>query len=81
MERFSHFLQPLKDVAENFNIDIAHELEDYLAELETISISFDGGATSLNFAEGFLFDFFGNRLHQNHLETSCSLDPRIQCHL
>jgi condensin-2 complex subunit H2 len=50
--RFAHLLQPIRDVAENFNIDLAHELEEYLSELESISISFDGGKTQLNFAEG-----------------------------
>jgi hypothetical protein len=39
-DKYAHILQPLRDVADNFNIDIAHELEDYLAELEHISISF-----------------------------------------
>jgi len=40
------------DLAQNWNIDLARELEDYLAELETISIAFDGsGGATLNFAE------------------------------
>ena len=43
-----------RDIAKNWNIDIAHDLEEYLSELETISISFDGGKTSLNFAEAAL---------------------------
>ena len=53
-ERYAHLLQPIRDVAENFNIDLAHELEEYLSELESISISFDGGKTQLNFAEAAL---------------------------
>jgi condensin-2 complex subunit H2 len=44
----------LSDLAKNWNIDIAHELEDYLAELSAIEISFDGGHTNLNFAEAAL---------------------------
>ena len=52
--RYAHLLQPIRDVAENFNIDLAHELEDYLSELESITISFDGGQTRLNFAEAAL---------------------------
>ena len=31
---------------------MASELEDYMDELEDIKISFDGGETELNFAEG-----------------------------
>lgn len=28
--RFAHLLQPIKDLAKNWNIDIASDLEDYL---------------------------------------------------
>lgn len=42
------------DLADNWNINIATELEDYLEELETIQISLDGGKTNLNFAEAAL---------------------------
>jgi condensin-2 complex subunit H2 len=41
-------------LATNWNIDIAQELEEYLSELESITISFDEGQTSLNFAEAAL---------------------------
>ena len=40
-----------RDLALNWNVDVAKELEEYLEDLEGISISFDGGKTSLNFAE------------------------------
>jgi condensin-2 complex subunit H2 len=49
--RFAHLLQPIRDLSINWNIDIASELEEYLSELESITISFDDGK-SLNFAEG-----------------------------
>jgi len=49
--RFLHLLNPIRDLAQNWNIDVAKDLEDYLDELEHIEISFDGGITSLNFAE------------------------------
>ena len=55
--RFGHLLKPIRDLAENFNIDLAHELEDYLDDLETITISFndtDQGIKKLNFAEAAL---------------------------
>ena len=41
-----------RDLAQNWNIDVASELEDYMEELEDIKISFDDGETELNFAEG-----------------------------
>jgi condensin-2 complex subunit H2 len=42
------------DLAQNWAIDVAKDLEDYLEELESIKISFDGGKTSLNFAQAAL---------------------------
>jgi len=48
---YAPFLQPIRDLATNWDIDIATELEDYLSEIQNIAYSFDG-ATNLNFAEG-----------------------------
>ena len=31
--RFAHLLQPIRDLTENWNIDIARELEEYLNEV------------------------------------------------
>jgi hypothetical protein len=31
--RFAHLLKPIRDLAENWSVDIAHELEDYLHEV------------------------------------------------
>eukprot|EP01083_Nonionella_stella_P071117 190838_1 len=52
--RFAYLLQPIRDLAKNWNIDIATELEDYLAELEDLKISFEGGSTGLDFIEAAL---------------------------
>lgn len=41
-------------MAQNWNIDVAKDLEEYLDELEHVQISFDGGKTSLNFAQAAL---------------------------
>jgi hypothetical protein len=49
--RFGHLLNPIRDLAQNWNIDVARDLEQYLEELEHIEVSFDGGITSLNFTE------------------------------
>jgi len=53
-ERFSAILQPIRDLARNWDIDIAHHLEDYLDDLEKIEITFDDGSTTMNFSEAAL---------------------------
>ncbi|KAL9955343.1 hypothetical protein ACROYT_G036651 [Oculina patagonica] len=52
--RYSHLLQPIRDLTKNWDIDVAAQLEEYLAEIERIKISFDGGKTTMNFAEAAL---------------------------
>ncbi|XP_065835925.1 condensin-2 complex subunit H2-like [Oscarella lobularis] len=52
--RFAHLLKPIRDLARNWDIDIASELEDYLAELENIVFTVDGGTTTMNFIEAAL---------------------------
>jgi len=52
-KRFTHLLQPIKDLAETWNIDIAAELEQYLEELEGIEMTFEG-LQKLNFVEAAL---------------------------
>ncbi|XP_053384022.1 condensin-2 complex subunit H2-like [Mercenaria mercenaria] len=52
--RYAHILQPIKDLTKNWDVDIAAYLEDYLDELEHTTISFDGGVTSMNFAQAAL---------------------------
>ncbi|EGC35780.1 hypothetical protein DICPUDRAFT_97786 [Dictyostelium purpureum] len=53
---YSYLIQPIRDLAENWNIDISKELEDYLSDLDKISFTFDGGDQnkSFNFAEAAL---------------------------
>ena len=43
-----------RDLAGNWNIDIASELEEYVDDLQGISIDFVDGETNLNFAEAAL---------------------------
>jgi hypothetical protein len=52
--RFKHLLEPIRDLALNWNIDIAQELEHYLGQLEQVQVTLDGGGTFLNFAEAAL---------------------------
>eukprot|EP00752_Nemacystus_decipiens_P010040 g8953.t1 len=53
-ERYKHLLQPIRDLAQNWDVDIASSLEDYLEDLEDITITLDGGASKVNFAEAAL---------------------------
>ncbi|KAM9705249.1 condensin-2 complex subunit H2 [Menidia menidia] len=52
--RFTHLLQPIRELTKNWDVDVASELNDYLEELEEMCITFDGGRTQLNFAEAAL---------------------------
>ena len=36
--RFKHLLEPIRDLASNWNVDIAHDLEEYLNELEMLQV-------------------------------------------
>ena len=46
--RFAHLLQPIRDLAANWDVDIAAELEDYLGELEgmTFAVAADAAAAA-----------------------------------
>ncbi|EDQ87744.1 uncharacterized protein MONBRDRAFT_26851 [Monosiga brevicollis MX1] len=52
--RFQHLLQPIRDIADNWNIDIARELEEYLGEIENLEFCFEGSSETFNFAEAAL---------------------------
>lgn len=50
----SHLPYTPRDLAQNWDVDIASSLEDYLEDLEDITITLDGGASKVNFAEAAL---------------------------
>ncbi|KAL6116527.1 ncaph2 [Pungitius sinensis] len=52
--RFPHLMQPIRELTKNWEVDVASELNDYLEELDNITITLDGGETRLNFAEAAL---------------------------
>ncbi|XP_076303991.1 chromosome associated protein H2 isoform X1 [Tachypleus tridentatus] len=52
--RFAHLLNPIRDLTKNWEIDIAAYLEEYLAELEGLTLTFNDGITTLNFAQAAL---------------------------
>lgn len=49
--RFAVFLNPIRDLTKNWEVDIAKYMEEYLEELAEVQITFDGGETMMNFAE------------------------------
>lgn len=52
--RFQHLIDPIRDIASNWDVDVADELSNYLDELEHLQITFDNGSTNVNFAEAAL---------------------------
>lgn len=54
VNRYAHLLQPIRDLTQNWDIDVASELNDYLEELDQMCITFDEGKVRLNFAEAAL---------------------------
>jgi condensin-2 complex subunit H2 len=57
-KRYGSLLQPIRDLTENWDVDIAHLLEDYLDDLDEIRLSIPdtihGKQENLNFAEAAL---------------------------
>ncbi|PNH05578.1 Condensin-2 complex subunit H2 [Tetrabaena socialis] len=55
--RFAFLLKPIRDLQDNFNVDLAHELEEYLEQLENAQFVFEGakpGVGMVDFAEAAL---------------------------
>lgn len=53
--RFAHLLKPIRDLQDNFNVDLAHELEEYLEQLENAQFAFEGTRhVVVDFAEAAL---------------------------
>ncbi|KAK8797218.1 hypothetical protein WA158_004428 [Blastocystis sp. Blastoise] len=52
--KFSHLLKPIRELADNWDINIASDLENYLEDLERLSINLGDGYQNLNFAEAAL---------------------------
>lgn len=49
--RFAHLLKPIRDLQDNFNIDLAHELEEYLDQLENAQFAFENAAGKNGFVD------------------------------
>ena len=47
-QRFSDLVQPIRDLAVNWDIDIASSLEEYLEELESIKLTVKGQSVSIS---------------------------------
>mmetsp|Transcript_8244 Transcript_8244/g.14588 ORF Transcript_8244/g.14588 Transcript_8244/m.14588 type:complete len:689 (-) Transcript_8244:60-2126(-) len=71
--KFAHLLKPIKDLADNFDVDIAAELFEYLEELDKIVINFEGGELNLNFAEAALLIQGSTMVYSKKVEHLYSL--------
>ncbi|KAG2437466.1 hypothetical protein HXX76_006116 [Chlamydomonas incerta] len=49
--RFAHLLKPIRDLQDNFNIDLAHELEEYLDQLENAQFAFENASSKNGFVD------------------------------
>ena len=52
--RYRELLQPIKELADNWGVDIAEALTEYLDDLENVQVTLDNGGSTLNFAEAAL---------------------------
>jgi len=53
-QRFAELLKPIKDLTQNWEVPLAEILSGYMDELQQVTITFDGGQTSVNFAQAAL---------------------------
>jgi len=53
-QRFVELLKPIKDLTQNWQVPLADLLSTYIEDLKHVTITFDGGETSVNFAEAAL---------------------------
>lgn len=67
--RFAYLLQPIRDLAANWDIDIAAELGEYLSELDGVSFALEAGGPALNFAEAALLIQGACNAHRRLLRT------------
>jgi len=49
--RFAELLKPIKDLTQNWQVPLADILSNYMEDLQHIEVTFDGGQTSVNFAQ------------------------------
>jgi len=53
-QRFAELLKPIKDLTSNWEVPLADLLSTYIDDLQHVTITFDGGETSVNFAQAAL---------------------------
>ena len=53
-QRFAEILKPIKDLTQNWEVPLAELLSEYIEDLQHLTITLDGGQTSINFAQAAL---------------------------
>jgi len=71
--RYRELLQPIRELAANWDVDIADSLTDYLFELEKVRITLNGSASSVNFAEAALLIQGSTAIYSKKVEYLHSL--------
>ncbi|XP_061839542.1 condensin-2 complex subunit H2 [Nerophis lumbriciformis] len=70
--RYAHLMKPIRELTDNWDVDVASELNDYLEELDEMCITFDG-KTRLNFAEAALLIQGSASIYSKKVELLYSL--------
>jgi hypothetical protein len=72
--RYEHLLKPIKDLTEEWGIECAKELEDYLEELQDLTIAFDGEERSeVDFAQAALIIQNSTKVYGKQVENLSQL--------
>lgn len=80
IEKFETLIKPIRDLAQNWNIDVAHELEDYLSELDGIEINL-GSKKKLNFSQAALMIQGSTNVYSKKVEYLYRLVNTILDHI
>ena len=72
--RYEHLLKPIKDLTEEWGIECAKELEDYLEELQDLTIAFEGEECSeVDFAQAALIIQNSTKVYGKQVENLSQL--------
>ena len=72
--RFEHLLKPIKELTETWGIDAANELSEYLEELQSLTIAFEGEERrEVDFAEAALIIQQSTKLYGKNVDRLSEL--------
>ena len=75
--RYAHLLNPIREMTEQWNIDAAAELQDYLEELQSLTIAFEGEERrEVDFAEAALIIQQSTKIYSKRVDRLSELVER-----